>query len=241
MSGECDKCTILNHFTDALEAMEGIDEVSFYVWKTQDKKAQKVTDTLSGEDFAERLETGIIEQRMKTHAYNIYWQYSELKHLKKTLGGKNVILSVDFSRNYDNKQLCEFQSAYFGHECFTIFTAACYVHKDVVCNGKAKFDKEFGLNVIPIVIISNETTHDRDVAFTNNQKLISIVQDISPDITNFHFWSDGCAGQFRSRYVFRSFSYYPQALYLTWDYGEAHHFKGMYQNYLKSVLEFINY
>ena len=69
----------------------------------------------------------------------------------------------------------------------------------MVCNGKAKFDKEFGLNVIPIVIISNETTHDRDVAFTNNQKLISIVQDISPDITNFHFWSDGCAGQFRSR------------------------------------------
>ena len=41
--------------------------------------------------------------------------------------------------------------------------------------------------------------------------------------------------------VFQSFSYYPQALYLTWDYGEAHHFKGMYQNYLKSVLEFINY
>ena len=61
MSGECDKCTILNHFTDALEAMEGIDEVSFYVWKTQDKKVRKVTDTLSGEDFTERLKTGIIE------------------------------------------------------------------------------------------------------------------------------------------------------------------------------------
>ena len=111
----------------------------------------------------------------------------------------------------------------------------------MVCNGKAKFDKEFGINVIPIVIISNEATHDRDVVFTNNQKLIIIVQDISPDITNFHFWSDGCAGQFRSSYVFRSLSYYPQGLYLTWDYGEAHHFKGMYQNYLKSVLEFINY
>ena len=85
---------------------------------------------------------------------------------------KNFILSVDFSRNYDNKQLHEIQSAYFGHKYFTIFTAACYVHKDVVCNGKAKTDKEFGLNVILIAIISNEITHDRDVAFTNNQKLI---------------------------------------------------------------------
>ena len=93
MSGECDKCTTLNHFTDALEALEGIDEVSFYVWKTQDKKVQKVMDTLSGEDFAERLETDIIGSRMKTHAYNIYRQYSELKHLKKTLGKKSHFIS----------------------------------------------------------------------------------------------------------------------------------------------------
>ena len=34
MSSECDKCTALNHFTDALEVLKGIDEVSFYVWKT---------------------------------------------------------------------------------------------------------------------------------------------------------------------------------------------------------------
>ena len=112
MSGECDKCTALNNFTDTLEALEGIDEVSFYVWKTQDKKVREVVDTLSGEDVAERLETGIIGSRMKTQAYNIYRQYSELKHLKKILGKKNVILSVDFSRNYDNKQLHEIQSDY---------------------------------------------------------------------------------------------------------------------------------
>ena len=62
--------------------------------------------TLSGEDFAERLETGIIGSRMKTHAYNIYQQYSELK-LERDPWKKNVILSVDFSRNYDNKQLQE--------------------------------------------------------------------------------------------------------------------------------------
>lgn len=52
MSGECDKCTTLNHFTDALEALEGIDEVSFHIWKTQDKKVWKVMGTLSVEDFA---------------------------------------------------------------------------------------------------------------------------------------------------------------------------------------------
>ena len=173
------------------------------------------------------FEESVSGSQMKTHAYNIYRQYSELKHLKKNLGKKDVILSVDFSRNYENKQLREIQSAFFGHECFTIFTAACYIHKEVKITGKVKFDNESSLQVIPIAIISNETNHDRDVAFTNNQKLISIVQELSPEICNFHFWSDGCAAQFRSRFVFRSFCYYPQEINLTWDYGEAHHFKGM--------------
>ena len=32
--------------------------------------------------------------------------------------------------------------------------------------------------------------------------------------------------QFRSQFIFRSLCYYPPALKLSWDYGEAHHFKG---------------
>ena len=134
------------------------------------KKIQKVLDSVSGEDFAQMFKESVSGSQMKTHAYNIYRQYSELKHLKKNLGKKDVILSVDFSRNYENKQLHEIQSAYFGHKCFTIFTAACYIHKEVKITEKVKFDNESSLQVIPIAIISNETNHDQDITFTNNQK-----------------------------------------------------------------------
>ena len=96
-------------------------------------------NTVSGEDFSVKLKADLIGTRMKTHVYNIYRQYSELKHLKKNLGKNYVNLSVDFSKKYENKQLHEIQSAYFGHECFTIFTTACYVHKDVECNDKVKY------------------------------------------------------------------------------------------------------
>ena len=41
-----------------------------------------------------------------------------------------VIFSVDFSKNYE-KQFHETQSAYFGHEAFTIFTAACYFKSQI--------------------------------------------------------------------------------------------------------------
>ena len=105
MNDECINCSRSNAFDDALEALEDLKEVTFYVWRTKDKKIQKVLDSVSGEDFAQMFEESVSGSQMKTHAYNIYRQYSELKHLKKNLGKKDVILSVDFSRNYENKQL----------------------------------------------------------------------------------------------------------------------------------------
>ena len=58
--------------------------------------------------------------------YNIYRQFCELKYLKRNLKGDESILSADFSHNHENKQLHEIQSAYYGHEAFTVFTCVCY-------------------------------------------------------------------------------------------------------------------
>ena len=38
------------------------------------------------------------------HLHNMKRQYSELKHLKANLKEDDIILSVDFSKNYDSKQ-----------------------------------------------------------------------------------------------------------------------------------------
>ena len=47
-----------------------------------------------------------------------------------------------------------------------------------------------------------------------------------PSLERVYIWSDGCASQFRSQYVFRSLLYYPDKLKITWDHGAAHHIKG---------------
>ena len=60
-----------------------------------------------------------------------------------------------FKKKYDNEQSPEF-SVYFGHECFTIFTAACYFNSIVGIPGNAKISKS-GLKVVPVSIASNET------------------------------------------------------------------------------------
>ena len=77
-----------------------------------------------------------------------------------------------------NKQLHEIQSAYFGHENFTIFTGARYFHESISVE-YGKLDEESNLVKLPVVIISSQTSHDRNVAFTNYNRLISMVKDIS--------------------------------------------------------------
>ena len=158
--------------------------------------------------------------------YSIYRQFSELKYLKRNLKSDEIILSVDFSCNYENKQLHEIQPAYFGHETFTVFTCVCY-HRSF--DTEVMDDEESGLKLISIAIISNEVTHERNIACHCNQKVIQMVQNKLNQVINMvYIWSDGCASQFRSQYVFRTLSFYPASLKVFWDYGEAHHFKGLH-------------
>ena len=39
-------------------------------------------------------------------------------------------------------------------------------------------------------------------------------------------WSDGCAAQFRSHFVFKLLANYGRDLQLEWNYNQAHHGKG---------------
>ena len=103
---------------------------------------------------------------------------------------------MDFSRNNENKNFHEIQSAYFGHEAFTIFTCACYYHRLDNENNDNNDDNDRGLKVILIVVVSNEVNHERNIAFHCNQKVITMVfNQIDRAINTAYIWSDGCASQ----------------------------------------------
>ena len=60
--------------------------------------------TDSGESVAELLQN-TVGSPLKLHIYNFFRQHSELKYLKSQLGKEEVICSVDFSKNYENKNM----------------------------------------------------------------------------------------------------------------------------------------
>lgn len=67
------------------------------------------------------------------------------------------------------------------------YTAACNFNSIVGIPGKSKIDRESGLKVVHIAIVSNKTQHDRNVDFTTINKLIEMILEICSFIKTFHF------------------------------------------------------
>ena len=101
---------------------------------------------------------------------------------------------------------------------FSIFTSCCYLRKD------GDLIDENNL------IISEASDHLRIAAFTCISKVLNFVREkhnLPPEVT-LHIWSDGCAGQFRSRYVFALVSQIDSKVEVNWYYNEIYHGKGLW-------------
>ena len=55
-------------------------------------------------------------------------QNTHYNRLEENLKTNEFTIHVDYSENYKDKEQDEIQSAYFGHNSFSIFTACCYTH-----------------------------------------------------------------------------------------------------------------
>ena len=63
---------------------------------------------------------------LKKHTFTKRQQEIVYNEIKNRLKPGELLVNVDFSENYENKQEDKIQSAYFGHTTFSLFTACCY-------------------------------------------------------------------------------------------------------------------
>lgn len=111
------------------------DSVSYY--ELARSKDNKLTKMLFNKSIADSLY--LLETSMKSLKQHIYVKRVQLNHyndLKNNLGKNDILVHVDYSESYENKQQREIQSAYFGHTTFSIFTACCYLRdneNNLVC------------------------------------------------------------------------------------------------------------
>ena len=78
-----------------------------------------------------------------------------------------------------------------------------------------------------VIVISEASNHCRISAFSCVNKVFDFIREKHnlPLKVNLHVWSDGCAGQFCSKYVFALLSGMDRSVKLRWYYNERHHGK----------------
>ena len=108
------------------ESESDTTEVVFYRWKTIDKKITKSRIEVSFEDAIEMLKEEIAI--LKEHIHIKRRQVNVYQEMKTSLSSNNLMIQVDFAESYSNEQQDVIQSAYFGNQCFSIFTGSCYLN-----------------------------------------------------------------------------------------------------------------
>ena len=80
-----------------------------------------------------------------------------------------------------------------------------------------------------LVIVTESADHSRITAYSCIAKIVTHISEKYQELPlrlNLYVWSDGCASQFRSCYVFSLMSCYDRTLKVSWFYNERHHGKG---------------
>ena len=77
------------------------------------------------------------------------------------------MLHVDFAESYKNEKQDAIQSAYFGNQCFRIFTACCYAKSP---NNDVRNDN--------VIVVTESSDHDMVASMSCLQKVVHKMKHI---------------------------------------------------------------
>ena len=100
------------------------DKVAFYRWQTIDKKTCKAQIEMSFNTAIEMFKEEVAV--LKEHIHIKRRQVNAHREMKDSFNDDDLMVQVDFTESCKNEQQDVILSAYFGNQCFSIFTACCY-------------------------------------------------------------------------------------------------------------------
>ena len=88
-----------------------------------DGKVKKIVKSVDVEEAIELYNEQV--KILKTHIFVKRTQNTHYNRLKENLKTNEFIIHINYSENYKDEEQDEIQSAYFGHNSFSIFTRCC--------------------------------------------------------------------------------------------------------------------
>ena len=191
-------------------------EVSFKQWVTTDR-SNLTMQTLPVEEFlslvCEKLDA------ITKHSYIARNQSKYLKNLKENLSINEVIVLGDFAENYQFLIQDEIQGYHWNSQQCTIHPVVIYFHPQ-------KSSEK--LSHLSLCFISDDLSHD--VSFVHqimSNTLKFIKCNISCKISKVHYFSDGCAGQYKNKKHFLNLCHHKEdfSMECEWNFFATSHGK----------------
>lgn len=212
MSGECENCT--SDVTDALIPLDCVtklnDNVAWKHWNTIENRM-----TLNQSESPVFHLISVLEAQLpsfKLHCFIKQTQQKYFENIKRNIKPGQLILQIDFAENYRLATQNEVQSAHFNYTQVTIFTCVAWL-----CGKVRSF-----------AVVSDKLTHNK---FDVYCFLTTIIKKIKKqeEVTKISIFSDGCASQFKNKYILSSIPNLVDELMvneLEWNFFATSHGKG---------------
>lgn len=207
---KCDNCTSLSNFYEPL--LCDLDQnVSWFQWGCVEKRITKIKKSGS---VAELLECLVQQwEPFLTHCYTKDVQGAYFEKSKLSVSEEEVVIQVDFSENYQTFHQDEIQSAHWSYSQVTLFTCCVWTTRGVQS----------------VCIVSDYLSHDKTAVHVFLTKLFQHVKAENPKVMKIRMFSDGCAAQFKNRFLFSNLSWYKTNYDLDnfeWNFFASSHGKG---------------
>ncbi|GBN79207.1 hypothetical protein AVEN_75562-1 [Araneus ventricosus] len=164
------------------------DIVEYNQWVSTDRTEMIRCSTSVGE-LIEKLVEKL--NKLIPHSYIAKSQSSFFKNLKGTASSNTAVVSMDFSENYAFTIQDEAQGYHWNSNSCTIHPVM--IHCKDTSNVKL---------IIPLCIISDDLKRDVSMVYEIQKNVTGFLKENYPHITNIHYFSDGCAGQYKNKYNF---------------------------------------
>jgi hypothetical protein len=186
--------------------------VQYKQWSDVDGKQKIIIEETTVENLIDVIVSQLID--FKVHCYVKRQQSDYFEKKKSELVDGEIVLQIDFAKNYCCLLQDEIQAAYWNHNQVTIFTAVAWIGHES--------------EVQSLVVISDDMTHGKKQVFAFLYRILTSLKTKFPSITHDHVFSDGCCAQFKNKFNFANLTFFPQdyGLTATWSFFPTSHGKG---------------
>lgn len=196
MMHECINCpgvVGVEAFLNSLPDIDDKDFITFQKWVSTDRTRME-TLTAATEEFITSLAHNI--HNLTRHSFVAKTQAECFKNLKANLDASECVIVGDFSENYSFVIQDEVQGFHWENSQATVHPFVMYFRD----SDKTKHQS--------FCFISNELSHKTEVVWAFLRILIKELKQNFPFINKIHYFSDGCAGQYKNKYNFLSLCYH---------------------------------